>query len=429
MMSKRFLAVGGIVLVVPVLALALLRMRAASPEIQKETVTEPDPNALPEAIANLQRKIDSGKARLDFDEEHGYLASLLKTLDIPTSSQSLVFSKSSAQLFLISPDTPRALYFNDDVYVGFVRGAPHLEIASVDPVAGPVFYTLDQVKAEKPKFTLQPTDCLACHDTFQSEKPVPRLLMLSVLSDPTGVALNRSSVVTNDKSPFVERWGGWYVTGTHGSQRHMGNHLIREPAEGLGTIPQYSKRADLSPGANLTDLTKRFDTKPYLTPQSDIVALMVLGHQTHIHNLITVASTSLRSNPTESEIKEETEILVDAMLFSQAVPLSAPVEGTTNFAAEFSARGPRDSKGRSLHELDLKTRLLRYPLSYLVYSKSFDAMPKPAKDYVYRRFWEVLSGKDTSNAFTHLSIDDRKVLLEILQETKPDFAAFVKQLG
>jgi hypothetical protein len=423
-MSKRFLAVGGVVLIVPLLALAFLRMRAASPE-----KPEADPNALPEAIANLQRNIDSGKAKLDFDEPGGYLASLLKNLNVPVSSQSLVFSKSSAQLFLISPDAPRAVYFNDEVYVGFVQGAPHLEIASVDPVTGPVFYTLDQVKTDKPKFTIQPTDCLACHDTFQSEKPVPRLLMLSTLPDPTGVTLNRTAAVTNDKSPFIERWGGWYVTGTHGNQRHMGNHLVRQPADSLGTIPQYSKQANLSAGANVTDLTKRFDTRPYLTPQSDIVALMVLGHQTHIHNLITVASTSLRGNPTESEVKDDGETLVKAMLFSQAAPLTDPVTGSTNFATEFSGHGPRDSQGRSLHELDLKTRLLRYPLSYLVYSKSFDAMPKPAKDYVYRRFWEVLNGKDTSADFAHLSPADRKAILEILQETKPDFAAFVKQLG
>ena len=295
---------------------------------------------------------------------------------------------------------------------------------------GRVFYTLDQVKSDKPKFTLQPTDCLACHDTFKSEKPVPRLLMLSVLSDPTGVALNRSSVVTNDKSPFVERWGGWYVTGTHGSQRHMGNHLIREPAEGLGTIPQYSKRANLSAGANLTDLTKRFDTKPYLTQQSDIVALMVLGHQTHIHNLITVASTSLRSNPTESEIKEETESARQRDAVFSGRSADSTCRGNHQLCGRSSPpAGRATAKVARCIELDLKTRLLRYPLSYLVYSKSFDAMPKPAKDYVYRRFWEVLSGKDTSDAFTHLSTDDRKVILEILQETKPDFAAFVKQLG
>jgi len=428
-MSKRFLAMSGFMVMVPLLAFALLRMRAESSRSPGQVAAEPDPDALPEAIANLQRKIDSGKSKLDFDEPLGYLHSLLEKLDIPASSQSLVFSKSSAQLFLISPEAPRALYFNDDVYVGYVQGAPHMEIASVDPVAGPVFYTLDQVKMDKPKFTLQPNDCLACHDTFESEKPVPRLLMLSVLSDPTGVALNRASIVTNDKSPFLERWGGWYVTGNSGNQRHMGNHLVREPAESLGPIRDYSKRADLTANSNVTDLSKRFDKKEYLTPDSDIVALMVLGHQTHIHNLITVVGTSLRGNPDESTVKEESERLINPMLFVDAAPLTEPVTGTTKFAAEFSARGPRDSQGRSLHQLDLKTRLLRYPLSYLVYSKSFDALPQVAKTYIYRRFWEVLSGQDTSPSFNHLSSADRKAILQILQETKPDFAAFVKQLG
>src|SRR5688572_7007957 len=255
-MSKRFLAMSGLFLILPVLAFALLRMRAET-QCSPPGAGQPDPDALPEAIADLQRRIDSGKAKLEYDESSGYLRCLLQSLDIPVSSQTLVFSKSSAQLFLIAPDMPRAVYFNNEVYVGFVQGAPHLEIASMDPVAGPVFYTLDQVKADKPHFTLQPTDCVACHDTFQSEKPVPRLLMLSVLPDPKGVTLNRSAVVTNDKSPFIERWGGWYVTGTHGNQRHMGNHLVRQPAESLGTIPQYSKQANLSSGANITDLSTR----------------------------------------------------------------------------------------------------------------------------------------------------------------------------
>src|SRR5688572_17290358 len=254
-MSKRFLAMSGIVLIVPVLAFALLRMRTEAPAPPQSAVT-PDPDALPEPIADLQRRVDSGKARLKYDDASGYLVSLLKNLNIPVSSQALVFSKSSAQLFLIAPDAPRAIYFNDDVYIGFVNGAPRLEIASMDPVVGPAFYTLDQVKAEKPKFTVQPTDCLACHDTFEGEKPIPRLLMLSVLPDPTGVALNRSSIVTNDRSPFLERWGGWYVTGTSGNQRHMGNHIVRARAESLPNVRDYSKRADLSENTNVTDLTK-----------------------------------------------------------------------------------------------------------------------------------------------------------------------------
>jgi hypothetical protein len=400
-------------------------MRASSPKAEPVQLGP----ALPEAIANLQRKIDNGTAKIEFNEKFGYLPSLLKTLDIPMSSQSLVFGKNSAQLFLISPDRPRAVYFNDDVYVGYVQGAPHLELASVDPITGPVFYTLDQVKLDKPKFALQPTDCFACHDTFDSDRPVSRLLMLSILSDPTGVALNRSAAITNDKSPFAERWGGWYVTGSYGNLRHMGNRFVRESAESLGTIREYSKHANLSDGANITDLSKRFDTKAYVMPDSDVVALMVLGHQTHIHNLITVANTNLRADPTEDEIKDTCERLLAAMLFSEAVPLPQPVTGTTAFASEFSGRGPRDSRGRSLHQLDLKTRLLRYPLSYLVYSASFDALPQNGKSYIYRRLWEVLSGKDTSASFQHLSPDERKAILEILQETKPDFAAFVKQLG
>ena len=427
-MSKRLLTVGALVLIIPMIGLALLRIRTgtSSPEPPQKAPAALSGPSLPEAIADLQRRIDSGELKLQLGDQAGYLRPLLKELRILPSSQTLVFSKSSAQLFLISPETPWALYFNDDVYVGYVQGAPHLEIASVDPVEGPVFYTLDQVAAEKPQFTKIPTDCLACHDTFDSEKPIPRLLVLSVLSDAKGVALNRSSVVTNDKSPFAERWGGWYVTGTHGAQRHMGNRFVQEPASSLGDIHKYAKSANLSNGANITDLTKRFDTKEYLSPNSDIVALMVLGHQTHIHNLITVANYNLRTKTSESDLKEYGEQLVEAMLFAEAAPLAEPVRGTTNFAVEFSTLGPRDSKGRSLHQLDLKQRLLQYPLSYLIYAKSFDALPQAARDYVYRRLQEVLTGKDQSKTFAHLSTEDRKAILEILQETKPAFASFVK---
>jgi hypothetical protein len=427
-MSKRLLIVGALLLIIPMIGLALLRIRTAAPAPAAGQTAAPAPSgpALPEAIADLQRRIDSGEVKLPIDDQTGYLRALLKELRILPSSQSLVFGKNSAQLFLIAPDTPRAVYFNDDVYVGFVQGSPNIEIASIDPTAGPVFYTLDQGEAAKPQFKKEPTDCLACHDTFDSDKPIPRLLVLSILADPKGVALNRSAIITNDKSPFIERWGGWYVTGTHGSQRHMGNRFVREPASSLGDMRKYAAAANLNEGANLTDLTKRFDTTPYLNSHSDIVALMVLGHQTHIHNLITVAHYSLKGKPSESEVKEQGEQLLKAMLFSEAAPLTEPVRGTTNFAAEFSALGPRDSKGRSLHQLDLKQRLLQYPLTYLIYSKSFDALPQAVHDYVYRRLWDVLSGKDQSKEFAHLSADDRNAILEILQETKPDFAAFAK---
>jgi hypothetical protein len=423
-MSKR-LIVSALLLIIPVIGLAFFRSRTAQPAAaaQAPAPAVPSGPSLPEAIADLQRRIDSSAVKPDFDEQSGYLKSVLRELDIPVSSQTLVFGKNSAQLFLISPEAPRALYFNDDVYLGYVQGAPYLELASIDPEAGPVFYTLNQEKADKVQFKKEVSDCFACHDTFEADKPVSRLLMLSTLSDSRGVALNRSSSITTDKSPFAERWGGWYVTGTHGSQRHMGNRFVTEPASTLDGIPKYAKAANLSNGANVTDLTKRFDTKAYLTPHSDIVALMILGHQHHLHNLITVAGFNLRQSTSESSLKEYLERVVETMLFADAAPLTEPVKGTTTFAAEFSARGPRDSKGRSLYQLDLNRRLLQYPLSYLIYSKSFDGLPQPAREYVYRRLWEVLSGKDQSKPFAHLSEADRKAVLEILQETKPAFAA------
>src|SRR5205814_1425272 len=130
-------------------------------------------------VTALQRKIDTGEATLEFEGERGYLRSLLKNLDIPQSSQGLVFTKSSFQLSLISPKTPRAIYFNDDVYVGFVQQGPVLELASIDPKLGPVFYTLDQEKSDHPHFEQRTNECLSCHIdhlAFGPNGPVARLL-------------------------------------------------------------------------------------------------------------------------------------------------------------------------------------------------------------------------------------------------------------
>jgi len=371
-----------------------------------------------DAVTDLQAKIDSGTVKLEYDGDHGYLKALLKNFNIPLSSQTLVFSKSSFQLHLIAPDRPRAIYFNDDTYVSWTQGASELEVSSVAPKAGPVFFMLSQTHVPHPKFERQPDiNCLACHDFEISEKPVPRLLMLSVLPDSEGSAVGAASLITNDQSPFQERWGGWYVTGTHGTQRHLGNKTFNLPPSKKVDIKDYAAHADLSEGANLTDLSKRIDASKYLVPHSDIVALMILGHQTHVHNLMTLAAYRVTTEGT-SDLAKIAEPLVKAMLFSDAVPFTAPVKGASGFEQEFPKQGPRDSKGRSLRDLDLKRGLLRYPLSYLIYSKSFDAMPEVLRNYVYGRLREVLTGQDRSADFAHLSAEDRKAILEILKETK-----------
>ena len=419
-MSKRLAIFLVLLLIIPLAALALLRGRKAAAGGQQTATAERAP-ALPEPIADLQRRIDSGEIRLEHHADRGYADSVLKHLNVPPSSQTLVFGKNSAQLFFIAPDAPRALYFNDEVYVGYVQYGSYLEVASMDPKLGPVFYALEQVKQDRPQFRNDQANCIACHDTFTSDNPVPRLLMLSILPDPTGVALNRAALVTNDASPMRERWGGWYVTGTHGKQQHLGNTFVRTPASAIGEMKQYIQRIDLSAGANVTDLKGRFDANLYQTPYSDIVALMVLGHQTHVHNLIVDAAYNVTGNSTAADVQQHGEPIVKSMLFSGAVPLTEPVAGPSGFAAEFSQRGPRDSKGRSLRDFDLQTRLFRYPMSYLIYSKSFDALSAPLKAYVDRRFREVLSGEDKSAEFAHLSAADRQAIREILQETKPGF--------
>src|SRR5438132_454136 len=365
---------------------------------------------------------------LEYSENFGYLPSLLKQLNVPISSQTLVFSKSSFQLSQIAPEAPRAIYFNDDVYVGWVNHGQYIEVASLDAKTGPLFYTLEQEPDPNPKLEPQKEECLICHDTFQTNTPVPRLLMLSVLPNSAGNALKAAALITNDQSPLRERWGGWYVTGTHGKQQHLGNTIVRARADDIDDMKKFIARIDLSAGANVTDLSKRFDTKEYLSPHSDIVALMVLGHQTHVHNMITSGVYELRdaeekglSGKMNDIVKDAGERIVRAMLFAGEAPLTEPVLGTSSFAAEFKSQGPRDKRGRSLRELDLQRRLLRYPLSHLVYSKSFDAMPGGLKDYVYRRFREILSGQDTSSDFARLSETDRKAIFEILKETKADF--------
>ncbi len=391
--------------------------------------------AVHDPVAKLQERLDRGEVKLDRTESHGYLEAVLEQLGVPRSSQTLVFSKTSFQHSRISPRQPRALYFNDDTYVGWVQGGDMLEIATVDPKQGAVFYLLDQRPSDSPAFLRQTDTCLQCHQSSKTQD-VPGLLVRSVYPDRAGLPVFRAgSFVTGHESPMEERWGGWYVTGTHGAQRHMGNVIVQDPAN--------PERLDREAGANRKDLSGLVDTWPYLTGHSDIVALMVLEHQTQMHNFITLAGYQTRlatyyeaginkalgrpadamSDSTRRRIESAAEKLVRYLLFVDESPLTAAVEGTSGFAQEFASRGPRDRRGRSLRDLDLTHRLFKYPCSYLIDSEAFNALPAPAKDHVYHRLHQILTGKDQSPEFAHLSHDDRSAILEILRDTKHDLPA------
>lgn len=381
-------------------------------------------------VATLQEQLAAGKVSLGYEPDHGYLKSLLQALDVPESSQVLVFTKTSLQRERISPKTPRAIYFNDDVLIGFCLRGKVLEISAADDGIGTAFYTLDQSREEAPSPQRQTESCMLCHSS-SSNQGFPGHLVRSLYADRQGFPLlSGGSYRTDHASPLEERWGGWYVTGTSGRQQHMGNMIV----EGK-TKPEKSKNED---GVNVVDLKDRFTTSMYLSPHSDIVALMVLEHQVGMMNRLARAGMETRmalhyeqemnkalgkpasehSESARSRIRSVGDAVVEYMLFSDEIKLTDRIEGTSAFATEFAARGPRDSKGRSLRDLDLKTRLFRYPCSYMVYSRAFESLPGEVKDHIYKRLWEVLSGGGTEAEKARLSAEDRAAILAILRETK-----------
>jgi hypothetical protein len=380
-------------------------------------------------VSQLQQRLAAGDAKLEFEPHFGYLKSLLRELNVPASSQTLVFSKTSLQRQRISPRAPRSLYFNDDVYVGFCQDGEVLEISAADPNLGTVFYVVDQEEADPPRIMRQTDNCLLCHGSSQTLS-VPGHLIRSVFPDAGGAPILSAGTYRIDQtSPLEKRWGGWYVTGRHGSQKHLGNLVIRGQ--------QVKEPVDNSQGLNVTDLSSRINVDNLLTPHSDIVALMVLEHQAMAHNLLTQANFTARQalhyeqtlnrelgepadhrwNSTTSRIKSAGEPLVKYFLFSGEAPLSEPIQGSSSFAEEFAARGKRDPLGRSLRDFDLQRRLFRYPCSYLVDSPSFHALPEEMRQYVWMRLADVLSGRDQSPAFAHLTAEDRTAIREILQAT------------
>jgi hypothetical protein len=418
------------VVAIGVLAAAVGLPRALGQEFEREPIlysqSQPD-----NRVSRLFAEITAGKKQLEFAGEQGYLPALLAALDVPTSSQMLVFSKTSLQRHCISPRTPRAIYFTDDVYVGYCQNGDVLEISVADPQLGAVFYTLDQEQLERPALQRQTDNCLICHGSSQT-KEVPGHVVRSVFTDAGGYpVLSAGTYRIDHTSPLSKRWGGWYVTGTHGAERHLGNLIVRGKV-----VPE---EVDNSAGQNRTSLEGLVETSDYLTPHSDLVALMVLEHQADAHNYLTRASFLTRQalhhqaslnrelgepadhvwDSTKSRIKNAGEPLVEYLLFSGEAPLTAPLVGTSPFTEEFVRRSPRDSGGRSLRDFDLSRRLFKYPCSYLIYSPSFAALPGEARDYVLRRMWEVLNGQDRSEKFAHLSAEDRSNIVEILRDTLP----------
>lgn len=369
-------------------------------------------------VAQLQARIDRGEVKMAFAGKFGYLPSLLAALGVSSNSQMMVFSKTSFQRERIGPKTPRAIYFNDDVYIGFVQGSPLLEVSAADPKLGGIFYTLENTPVEKPHF-VRTDQCLECHASAKT-MGVPGHLVRSFVTDDSGVVDMATGVsLVNHRTPIEERWGGWYVTGESGPLHHRGNIF------GKAAFARNEK----NPGylGNRTSLKEFFDNSEYLTGQSDIVALMVMEHQAHMHNFLTrlnyESTVALQQYGHVRYLKNVIEGFVRYLLFAEEAPLASPIHGSSGFAEQFATLGPRDEKGRSLRDFDLQTRLFKYPCSYLIYSDAFDQLPDKLKEKIYARLQEILNGEDTSPAYAGLSPESRRAIREILTATKKDLPA------
>ncbi|MEQ1862602.1 MAG: hypothetical protein ABMA13_21995 [Chthoniobacteraceae bacterium] len=387
-------------------------------------------------VSRLQARLNARKLTITGTEKQA-LAQVLAALGISPKSQVIVFSKTSVQRVRISPQNPRALYFNDDCYVGWVPGGL-IEVAAIDPLLGPNFYSIDPLErgSEPQRFRRDP-NCLSCH-AANFTRDIPGVFVRSVFAEATGSPIfSAGSEVVDYTTPIAQRWGGWYVTGRHGSARHRGNAFAREDARDV--------LLDSERGANIESLAEFFDPKLHLEPTSDIGALMVLEHQVAFHQALTRAQHEGRRmlhyqhglqesfkepitdephyDSVKSVFANNAQAVLDALLFKDEAALpDGGLRGSADFVKAYEAAGPRTKDSRSLRELDFKTRIARYRCSPLIYTEQFAKLPKPLLKRVLDRLHRILTDPQPEPRYAYLGADERKTIAAILAETLPGFA-------
>jgi hypothetical protein len=391
------------------------------PAIQYETRPTNDP------VARLNVALGRGARTLTHDEQFGYLRTVLDALAVPVESQVLVFSKSGIQRAFTSPENPRALYYNPAVVVGYIPGAPVLEIAAQDSQQGTVFYTLDQDPTRAPRFVRGST-CLTCH-VSASTLDVPGPIARSNRVSEDGSLLLRAGpqVTVNHRTPHTQRWGGWFVTSSlstppYQQLGHLGNLTI-------AAYPGDDGPAIVSNRALVRWLDSAPETRGYLSSVSDLAALLVFDHQMHAMNLLTrlnwewrIAAADGRARVTAPPFPERLDELADYLVFVDEATPVVEVTPRAGFPERLAAAVPKDRHGRSLADLNLATRLMRYPLSYMVYTDAFDGLAPEVKAAVYQRLLTRLSGRDRRPRYAHLATPAARAAVQILRETKPDLA-------
>lgn len=373
-------------------------------------------------LAELAGEIERGE--VDWPQGDGLtlLRFVLKRLEVPESSQALVFSRTSLQNDRIGPENPRALYFSPDAYVGYVPGG-QIEVIIHDARLGAVFYTIERRGAAGAVIERQSSACFSCHGTVRTEQ-VPGVFIRSVFPDDVGQPiLPHGSTLVDHRTPLQDRWGGYYVTGRTGVE-HFGNLLFEDEVK-----PRRAERD----GAEL--LARRLETGKYLRPTSDVVALLVLEHQCRVHNLMTAAAMRHRravwmarvldpegegDSGTAAKVADSgARRIVEALLFKDEADLGEEIEGDEAFQREFSARFPRAADGSSLADFRLYGRIFKNRCSYMVYSQAFRALPGRVREAVVAGLRTALD--EGGEEFEYLKGSERKRIAGILTETLPGF--------
>jgi len=388
-----------------------------------------------DAITHLEKRLVAGELAFAGSDRE-ILDAVLRALQVPAESQVIVFSKTSLQRGKIRPRAPRALYFSDTVYIGWVPGGL-IEVAAIDPKLGPVFYTFDpqSVRGTSPAF-VRDSDCLRCHGG-NFVRDIPGLFVRSVVPATSGEPLLRHGTeLVDDRTPFEKRWGGWYVTGYTGPENHRGNAFATEVGDEL-QFPLNDQRPE--------ELSAFFDTSEYPEKTSDVVALLVVEHQMAMQNSLTRAGHRTRKmleyqrslqktfndpvtdEPTYDSVKSvfasAVEDVVDHLLFRGAAPLPAGVVGAETFKRVFTQGIPRSQSGHSLKELHLQERIFANRCSYLIYSESFTALPPQLKTRIFDRLRAALTNESPDGRYAYLERAEKKRIFEILLETHPEAKA------
>ena len=364
-------------------------------------------------FSRLKPALESGKIRLDRSSEQAFLLSFLRLLDIPPSSQTLVFSTTSLQLSLISPRNPRALYFNEHTYVGFIPGGK-LEIISLDPEFGGIFYIMDIPRAEAPIVAERSTRCMNCH-SGADVRGVPGIVIKSVVPGPTGGSLDAfRTEETGHSIPFTNRFGGWYLTGASGISNHWANTVGRFQG---GQIV----RRDLAFG-------EEFDLRRYPVPVSDLLPHLIQEHQAGFVNRVLEGGYRARAalhaakggaSVDRGALATLAREIARYILFADEAALPAPVQGDPDYRRDFSVNRLPDAAGRSLKDLDLQSRMFKYRCSYMIYSPLFTSLPGEFKTLVVAEIHAALDGRSALGS--HLPEAERAAIRTILAETHPDF--------